>query len=105
MPKETWLDGQHSELFLSALQKLEFGRCSLFPSWSGKDLPAARYTSVKMNLARLLLVCFPTPEDFPARMDDMIERLMLIRQRRGFCRYFLTFWRRNYFFNFSTLCI
>ena len=33
---ETWLDGQPSELFfLSALQKLEFGRCSLFPSWSG----------------------------------------------------------------------
>jgi len=22
-------------LFLSGLQKLEFGRCSLFPSWSG----------------------------------------------------------------------
>jgi hypothetical protein len=32
---ETWLDGQHFELFLSGLQKLEFGRCSLFPSWSG----------------------------------------------------------------------
>jgi hypothetical protein len=32
---ETWLDGQLSELFLSGLQKLEFGRCSLFPSWSG----------------------------------------------------------------------
>jgi len=32
---ETWLDGQPSELFLSYLQKLEFGRCSLFPSWSG----------------------------------------------------------------------
>jgi hypothetical protein len=31
---ETWLDGQISELFLSGLQKLEFGRCSLFPSWS-----------------------------------------------------------------------
>ena len=30
---ETWLDGQLSELFLSGLQK--FGRCSLFPSWSG----------------------------------------------------------------------
>jgi len=29
---ETWLDGQLSELFLSRLQKLEFGRCSLFPS-------------------------------------------------------------------------
>ena len=32
---ETWLDGQLSELFLSDLQKLEFGRCSLFPSWWG----------------------------------------------------------------------
>ena len=32
---ETWLDGQHSELFLSGLQKLKFGRCSLFHSWSG----------------------------------------------------------------------
>ena len=32
---ESWLDGQPSELFLSGLQKLEFGRCSLFPSWSG----------------------------------------------------------------------
>jgi hypothetical protein len=32
---ETWLDGQPSELFLSGLLKLEFGRCSLFPSWSG----------------------------------------------------------------------
>jgi len=32
---ETWLDGQPSELFLSGLQKLEFSRCSLFPSWSG----------------------------------------------------------------------
>ena len=32
---ETWLDGQPSELFLSGLQKLDFGRCSLFPSWSG----------------------------------------------------------------------
>ena len=31
---ETWLDGQLCELFLSGLQKLEFGRCSLFPSWS-----------------------------------------------------------------------
>jgi hypothetical protein len=30
---ETWLDGQPSELF--GLQKLEFGRCSLFASWSG----------------------------------------------------------------------
>jgi len=33
---ETWLDGQNSEVsFFSGLQKLEFGRCSLFPSWSG----------------------------------------------------------------------
>jgi hypothetical protein len=32
---ETWLDGQPSELFLSGLQKLEFGRRSVFPSWSG----------------------------------------------------------------------
>ena len=31
---ETWLYGQPSE-FLSGFQKLEFGRCSLFPSWSG----------------------------------------------------------------------
>ena len=32
---ETWLDGQLSEFLLSALQKLEFGRCGLFLSWSG----------------------------------------------------------------------
>ena len=32
---ETWLEGQLSELFFSGLQKLEFGRCSLFLSWSG----------------------------------------------------------------------
>ena len=33
---ETWLDGQPSDFFfLSGLQKLEFGRCSYFPSWSG----------------------------------------------------------------------
>jgi len=32
---ETWLDGLPSELFLSGLQTSEFGRCSLFPSWSG----------------------------------------------------------------------
>ena len=32
---ETWLDGQPSDFFLSGLQELEFGRCSLFPSWSG----------------------------------------------------------------------
>ena len=31
----TWLDGQPSEVFLIGLQKLEFGHCSLFPSWSG----------------------------------------------------------------------
>jgi len=30
---ETWLDGQTSEFFLRGWQK--FGRCSLFPSWSG----------------------------------------------------------------------
>jgi len=35
---ETWLDGQPSEFFLSGLQKLEFGRCSLFPSWLGEGL-------------------------------------------------------------------
>jgi len=32
---ETWLDVKPSELFLSGLQNSEFGRCSLFPSWSG----------------------------------------------------------------------
>ena len=32
---ETWLDEQPSELFLSSLQKLEFGCCSFFPAWSG----------------------------------------------------------------------
>jgi len=32
---ETGLDEQTSEFFLSGVQKLEFGRCSLFPSWSG----------------------------------------------------------------------
>ena len=33
---DTWLDGQPSEFFfLSGLQKLQFGRCSLCPSWSG----------------------------------------------------------------------
>ena len=31
---DTWFDGQPFEMFLSGLQKLEFGRCSLFPSWS-----------------------------------------------------------------------
>ena len=40
---ETWLDEQLSEFFfLSGLQKIEFGRCSLFPSWSAKDLSAPR---------------------------------------------------------------
>jgi hypothetical protein len=31
-----WVDGQNSEFFffLSGLQKLEFGPCVLFPSWS-----------------------------------------------------------------------
>jgi len=32
---ETWLDGQLSEFFLNGSQKLEFGHCSLFASWSG----------------------------------------------------------------------
>jgi hypothetical protein len=33
---EKWLDGQISDFFfLIGLQKLEFGRCNLFPSWSG----------------------------------------------------------------------
>jgi len=32
---ETWLDGQLFEFILIGLQKLEFGRCSFFPSWSG----------------------------------------------------------------------
>jgi len=31
---QIWLDGQPSEFFLSALQKLGFGCYSLFPSWS-----------------------------------------------------------------------
>ena len=31
---ETWLDGQPSELFSSGCKSYEFGRCSLFPSWS-----------------------------------------------------------------------
>ena len=31
---ETWLDGQPSEFFSSGFQKLEFGHCILFPSWS-----------------------------------------------------------------------
>ena len=34
----TWLDGQLPEFFLSGVQNLEFGRCSLFPSWLGKEL-------------------------------------------------------------------
>ena len=42
---ETWLDGQPSDIFFffSGFQKLEFGCCSLFPSWSDKDLSAHRY--------------------------------------------------------------
>ena len=32
---EIWLDGKPSEFFFEWLAKLEFGRCSLFPSWSG----------------------------------------------------------------------
>jgi len=32
---ETCLDEQLSDFFVSGLQKLEFGRCSMFPSWSG----------------------------------------------------------------------
>ena len=32
---ETRFDGQPAEFFLSGLQNLEFGRCCLFPSWSG----------------------------------------------------------------------
>ena len=32
---QTWLDGKLSELSLSGLQKLQFGRCRLFLSWSG----------------------------------------------------------------------
>ena len=32
------MERQPSELFLSGLQKLEFGRCSLFPSWSAQGL-------------------------------------------------------------------
>jgi len=35
---DTWLDGQPSELFLSGLQRLEFGCCSLFPSSMGYGL-------------------------------------------------------------------
>jgi len=36
--KETWLDEQPSEFYLSGLQKLEFGGCSLFPFWSDQGL-------------------------------------------------------------------
>jgi hypothetical protein len=32
---EIWFVGQPSELLFSGLQKLEFGRRSLFSSWSG----------------------------------------------------------------------
>ena len=35
---ETCLDEQLSEFILSGLQKLEIGRCSLFPFWSGWGL-------------------------------------------------------------------
>ena len=31
---ETWVD-RHSDFFLSGLQMLVFGGCTLFPSWSG----------------------------------------------------------------------
>jgi hypothetical protein len=33
--RETWLDGQPSELCMSGLKNLDFGRCSLFPFWLG----------------------------------------------------------------------
>ena len=39
---ETWLDGQLSELFLSGLQMLEFGRCSFFLPGQAKNLSAHR---------------------------------------------------------------
>ena len=43
---ETWLDEQPSDFFfLSGLQKLEFGRCSLFPPGRAKDLSASLYFS------------------------------------------------------------
>jgi len=32
---ETWLGGQPFEFFLSGLRNLEFGRRSLFATWSG----------------------------------------------------------------------
>jgi len=33
---ETWLDGDNLlNFYFSDLKRLEFGRCSLFPSWSG----------------------------------------------------------------------
>ena len=54
---ETWLEGQPSEFFLSGLQKLDFGRYSLFPSWflpgRAKDLIIALVVSwlVKKLLA------------------------------------------------------
>jgi hypothetical protein len=43
---ETWLDGQISEFF-EWIANLEFGRCSLLPSWSGKGLIS---TSVDCSL-------------------------------------------------------
>jgi hypothetical protein len=42
---ETWLDGQPSDFFLIGLQKLEFGRCSVFLPGRAKDLSAPRYTA------------------------------------------------------------
>jgi len=32
---ETYLNGQLSEIPFEWLAKVKFGRCSLFPSWSG----------------------------------------------------------------------
>jgi len=46
---ETWLDGQPSELFLSGLQKLEFGRCGLFPPWSGWGLISSTNLQFKIS--------------------------------------------------------
>ena len=47
---ETWLDGQPSELFLSGLQKLEFGHCSLFPSGRAKDLSPPWYVDLTFSV-------------------------------------------------------
>ena len=46
---ETWLDGKHSEFFLSDFQKLEFGRCGLFPPGRAKDLSAPSIALQKMQ--------------------------------------------------------